>query len=431
MGQEHGQKHGQEHGKLDHHAQHWAHTAHHLHLTAEALEGMAHLGEHAKHASAAAKLLKATSQMAYDLRRMRRGIQAIENAAKQGGRVGAKARLALQEARAAYAAAEAAYEREKDAVRAANALLREAKAVEASLRGRGLQQLSYAAKLRLGQAALKLETALSTSRVGGMLLKVGRITSSKPFVRGLVVVGAALEGLSSYLDSTAQTTGGKVVNTALGAGSGALVMANPVVAAVDALVLPKGYKVSELYHGGAGAVTALGEGLLTGDTRAMDEFHKRSMEGHYGKIMQLSSRAGEYWAEKGIIGGLSEFYHAVKWWGTVEAEAPKIELKTTETFSGPERVIAHEERVALTDSYLISLLQPRYAFNDVARYGARARKLEQVFQSTNMAEAVPLKTRLLLRDPRDKVSTYFHDHLSTPTRTKLLQILQNRMAGKK
>lgn len=95
-----------------------------------------------------------------------------------------------------------------------------------------------------------------------------------------------------------------------------------------------------------------------------------------------------------------------------------------------DKAVAHNPRVPLTDSYLISLLQPRYAADDVAGFGARAKKVEQVFQSTNMVEALPLFTRLVLRRPGDTVSTYFHDHLSTPTRTKLLQILQNRSAGK-
>jgi hypothetical protein len=112
----------------------------------------------------------------------------------------------------------------------------------------------------------------------------------------------------------------------LGAGAGALTMANPVVAIADWLA-PNGYKLSEVYHGGAGAVTAIAEGLLTYDTRAMDEFHKRSMQGHYGKVMQAASEAGVYWAEEGITGGLSkffheaslsEFFHAVNWWVNID-----------------------------------------------------------------------------------------------------------------
>jgi hypothetical protein len=111
----------------------------------------------------------------------------------------------------------------------------------------------------------------------------------------------------------------------------------------------------------------------------------------------------------------------------------RVELTTTEfdvSEPAPVRATVNEERVPLTDSFLIGLLQPRYAVNDVSGYGARARQVERVFQSTNMTEARPLTIRLAHRKPGDKVSMYFYDHLSTPTRTKLLQILQNRAAGK-
>ena len=95
-----------------------------------------------------------------------------------------------------------------------------------------------------------------------------------------------------------------------------------------------------------------------------------------------------------------------------------------------DKAVAQDPGVPLSDSYLISLLQPRYAADDVAGFGARARKVEQVFQSASIAQALPLFTRLTLRRPGDKVAMYFHGHLSTPSRTKLLQILQNRAAGK-
>ena len=98
--------------------------------------------------------------------------------------------------------------------------------------------------------------------------------------------------------------------------------------------------------------------------------------------------------------------------------------------NSPDKKTAQEERVPLSDSYLISLLQPRYAADDVAGYGARARKLEGVFRSASIEEAGPLFPRLALRRPGDNVSMLFHDHLSTPTRKKLLQILQDRMAGR-
>jgi hypothetical protein len=291
------------------HWEHLAHYAHEAHLAAEAIEstthGLHHLQEYLKHAQAGAKLIKAHAQMAYDLRRMRAAIAKLEQVVARGGKPAVEAGNKLKKAKEALASAEEAFAAERSAVRAAYEFASDYKAFKSTATG--------AAKLRLGQAVTKFEVALRASRVGRDLLRVGRITASKPFVRGLVVVGSAFEGIASYSDSTAKTTIGKSVNAALGAGSGALTMANPYVAGGDVL-LPKGYKLSELYHGGATAVTAIGEGLLRGDCEAMDEFHRRSMQGHYGKVMQAASEAGEFWAAKGIVGGLKEFAEGVRWW---------------------------------------------------------------------------------------------------------------------
>lgn len=289
--------------------EHYAHYAHQAHLAAEGTEFAAHKLSHAaeylKHVQAAARLSKTHGQMAYDLRRMARGIAKLENVAKEGGARGAKASQQLSRARAAFQAAQSEFEVERPAVNAARKVLGEYRAVQRGAQGEAL--------LKLGEAASRLETALSTSRVGSKLLTVGRITVSKNFVRGLIVVGAACEAVSSYTDSTARTFGGKAANAVLGAGSGALTMLNPYVAAGD-LVAPDGYKLSQIYHGGAAAVSALGEGILTNDSRAMDDFHRRSMQGSYGKVIQAASEAGEYWANKGISGGLREFVEAVHWW---------------------------------------------------------------------------------------------------------------------
>lgn len=290
--------------------EHYAHYGHQAHLAADgagsAAEKLGEAAEYVEHVKAAAKLSKTHGQMAFDLRRMARGIAKLENVAKEGGARGAKASQQLSRARTAFRAAQSEFEAERPAVNAAQELLRESKVLSRGAQGEAL--------LKLGEAAGRLEAALNTSRVGSKLLTVGRITTSKNFTHGLVVVGAACEGVSSYADSTARTFGGKAANAVLGAGSGALTMlANPYVGAAD-LAAPDGYKLSQLYHGGAGAVSALGEGILTNDSRAMDDFHRRSMQGHYGKVIQAASEAGEYWANKGIGGGLREFVDAVHWW---------------------------------------------------------------------------------------------------------------------
>jgi len=38
------------------------------------------------------------------------------------------------------------------------------------------------------------------------------------------------------------------------------------------------------------------------------------MQGAYGKVMVAASEAGEYWANKGVRGGLREFQNALSWW---------------------------------------------------------------------------------------------------------------------
>lgn len=306
-----GSAHAGQHGDAGHgtaeHVDHAAHLAHQGHLAAEGAEfaghQVGHLARYAVHEAAARKLMEAHSRMAADLRRMRRGIKALAATVANGG--SAKAAAKLAEARAALEAATEAYSAEKASVANANRFVSEFKQGAANLKG--------AAAARLGQAAASLEAALQGSRIGRGLLSTGKLLSSPAFVRGLMVVGAALEGVAGYVDSPATTTGGKVANAALGAGGGALVMANPLVAGADMLA-PKGYKLSEVYRGTAGALAAIGEGVATGDTRAMDTFHQSSKSGKYGKVMQTASEAGDYWAEKGLAGGLAEFADALKWW---------------------------------------------------------------------------------------------------------------------
>jgi hypothetical protein len=43
-------------------------------------------------------------------------------------------------------------------------------------------------------------------------LTTGRVVASKPFTRGLIVIGAGLEAVAGYADSPAQATAGKGAN---------------------------------------------------------------------------------------------------------------------------------------------------------------------------------------------------------------------------
>jgi len=64
--------------------EHLTHYAHRTHLAAEA----AVVTAESIHIVAAARMLKAHSQMAGDLKRMGRALRALENTAKEGGRKG-------------------------------------------------------------------------------------------------------------------------------------------------------------------------------------------------------------------------------------------------------------------------------------------------------------------------------------------------------
>jgi hypothetical protein len=97
----------------------------------------------------------------------------------------------------------------------------------------------------------------------------------------------------------------------------------------------------------------------------------------------------------------------------------------------PHSSVAYETRASLTDRFLVSLLKPRFGAKDVPGFGGREKRLESVFSTVNVPEAIGLYTRLVMQNRKDPVAVYFHDHLSTPTRKNLLRILQSRLAAKK
>jgi hypothetical protein len=104
-----------------------------------------------------------------------------------------------------------------------------------------------------------------------------------------------------------------------------------------------------------------------------------------------------------------------------------IDIPIHEPVPVPIRIMQNEPYVLITDDYLISLLEPRYRADDIAGYGQRARKLEQVFGSLTLIEAAPLLVRLIMRKSSDRVPMLFHGHLHTATRAKLINILRTRL----
>jgi hypothetical protein len=119
----------------------------------------------------------------------------------------------------------------------------------------------------------------------------------------------------------------------------------------------------------------------------------------------------------------AEFNPIRDYYNFKRGELHPLILKVHEEVQVPIRLTQQEARVPITDSYLLSLLEPRYGAEDVAGYGGRARKLESVFRQMLGREALPLLGRLIGRPPGDKVAMYFHGHLATATRKKLLKIL--------
>ena len=245
----------------------------------------------------AKEVLRAHNKLSQDLKQMNKALRKLNNRIhKSGG--GPKIQAQGENLQKAIAKAQKLLKSQKDSVRAANKLVQAYPGTLTGLKGAALR--------KVGEYAVRFQKVVAGTKMGQQIFKYGRVLTHPAVQRGLMVVGGLASGVHSYLDSTNKTQTGKLANAALGAGSGTLVMANPVVALADHFS-PEGYKLSEVYHGGSNAVTAIGEGIATGDTRAMDDFHSRSKRGDFGKVMQVSSEAGDFWAEKGIVGGLKEF----------------------------------------------------------------------------------------------------------------------------
>lgn len=327
--------------------EHLVHYAHVAHLGAE----MAEVGERMAHVVAAQKLLRTHAQMALDVARMHYHVLKVKAAVQLGGDAGYTAAWRLIRARGALGSARLAYENERPAAETARRLLMESSDLRFG-RTAGITR-------KVGEALNKLEPALAKSLVGSKLLKTGKIITSKAFTHSLIAVGAACAAIETYHDSPAETTPGKIKNALLGGGAGALTMANPVVAAAD-LLLPKGYKPGELFRGTADALSSIDEAMFspepTGamenfhrrsrdgvygkamqeasgfgdffadaapaisavirnyDNKPLDDMHKRSMQGAYGKVLRAASEAGEFWSERGLKGGFNDFTHSLRWW---------------------------------------------------------------------------------------------------------------------
>jgi hypothetical protein len=136
----------------------------------------------------------------------------------------------------------------------------------------------------------------------------------KKYNKGLAVVGAGATAINQGLNSDATTTTGKVVNgVAAGGISLAASKLHPGVAIAD---LATGGAVSQNLNNGVNATVTIVDGLATGNTDGMESLHRKNMEGQNGAAARKAAEAGEFWADKGVSGGLSEFGDAVGYFFT-------------------------------------------------------------------------------------------------------------------
>jgi uncharacterized phage infection (PIP) family protein YhgE len=131
---------------------------------------------------------------------------------------------------------------------------------------------------------------------------------------GLAVVGAGANAVNQGLNADATTTTGKVVTgVAAGGVSFAASKLHPGVAAVD---LATGGAVSQNLNNGVNATVTIVDGLATGNSEGMENLHQENLNGENGVIAQEAAEAGDFWADNGVRGGLSELGDAVGYFFT-------------------------------------------------------------------------------------------------------------------
>lgn len=182
---------------------------------------------------------------------------------------------------------------------------------ERDLKPRRTKKAEARRKARLQKARAKANKIRAAS-TGAKVSKLANAAS-----KGLGVVGTGLAAANQYMESSAQTTAGKVVDAggaaamdiALGVVSSKTALLDGLLNAVlpDSIIKKSGGLISGNLSTSVRSIVTVGESLITGDTRGLDDFHTRSKRGEFGVVFQAASEAGDYWAEKGVAGGLKEF----------------------------------------------------------------------------------------------------------------------------
>jgi hypothetical protein len=234
------------------------------------------------------------SQTAVQLRKMKGKLQKLENAVKNGA--GPKAQKQLAAGRAEYKAAKGAWTANKPLAAEANAFMKN----NSGLKSGG----SNPSKVAKGSE--RFYKALKASQTGRRVLSGLKVITNPRVTKGLAILGGGLDAVSAYKNSTNRTTEGKVLNGTLAGLGNIAITANPIGAVAD-LLAPEGYRPSDITRGGSSAISAMVEGAVTGDLRAAQDFHTRSVGGDYGKVMQTASESGAYWAKHGVGNTLKNF----------------------------------------------------------------------------------------------------------------------------
>ena len=116
-------------------------------------------------------------------------------------------------------------------------------------------------------------------------------------------INAGVNGMKGYEESPCTTETGKVVDGLLDGTFNFLLGSNMVTNAGD-IILPEGYKISEMTDSASSALTSMMEAVITGETTALENYTQKVETGEYGIAPQTGIKAQQYWEEQGVVQGV-------------------------------------------------------------------------------------------------------------------------------
>lgn len=217
-------------------------------------------------------------------------------------------------------------------------------------------KLGGARASKLGEFALAAEKVASQSGIGRSILSTGKILALPWVSRSLLVLGVGISAVEGALDAPTQSPNWqKTYGATAGAFAGVAEMrleaavskrgANPAALLFDPAVTfgaralglgDAGEKITigKFFDEGAKAVTALTQGIATGDTQPMSTFHKQSMAGNGSTILQGYSMIGEALSRMALVDTAitkvverklpSEFKTSPSWWEAAKSDGYSV-----------------------------------------------------------------------------------------------------------